>query len=483
MKYHFLLLLIPLFLTGCGTTDYSSLRDDFYAGNYDSASSGFRSLYEDSDDKDRLLYLMEAGIVFHTKGDFETSNKVFLDANDVAETIRKSITGQTAAFLLNDNETNFRGESYERILIKFYIALNHLMMGEYEKAKVWFRKLDLEHREMKWMEAVYRQNLMARYLDAIISESRDSFNDARVQYKNIEMISENTIPVIGDRYVLAVKEGDRGDMARYSSGQRQVLAYNTSLTPIPYNPKLAEVVVINQGGKAAIKVSRGKIKDDRALYIALVASIHAAIRSGSYAISATTVLLGIANAENPVPKYEYQDKFGMGPLMVRANQRDLGKTVMYNDYSNTAMANFNDQHDRIVATNAASIATKFVAATVAAHASSQMVKSQTRALGGIAGPLAGLAAEAAIGAGAGVGVMVSIEPDLRSWSLLPSNFQARRFFLEPGEYHFQFAIPGLPGQYSSDVTVNARSGKPIFINIRSIKNRVFVTKSGEIPSE
>src|SRR5690606_6997050 len=104
-------------------------------------------------------------------GDYESSNKAFRDAENVADNIKVSISRQGLSFLLSDNESNFTGEDFERVLIKFYIALNFIFLGEYENAKIYFRRLDLELREMKYVQGKYKQNLFARYLDAVLSET------------------------------------------------------------------------------------------------------------------------------------------------------------------------------------------------------------------------------------------------------------------------------------------------------------------------
>lgn len=82
---------------------------------------------------------MEAGTIFHTKGDYATSNKVFKDAEVIADQIQTSITKEGLAFMLSDNESNFKGESFERVLIKLYMAINYLMLGDVESSKRYFK--------------------------------------------------------------------------------------------------------------------------------------------------------------------------------------------------------------------------------------------------------------------------------------------------------------------------------------------------------
>jgi len=86
-------------------------------------------------------------MIFHTKGDYESSIKAFKEAEDLADNIKVSITRQGLSFLLSDNESNFTGEDFERVLIKFYIALDYIFLGKYEDAKIYFRRLELSSKK------------------------------------------------------------------------------------------------------------------------------------------------------------------------------------------------------------------------------------------------------------------------------------------------------------------------------------------------
>ncbi len=74
-----------------------------------------------------------------------------------------------------------------------------------------------------------------------------------------------------------------------------------------------------------------------------------------------------------------------------------------------------------------------------------------------------------LGMGAGKAVAATVEADLRCWRLLPSNFQIKRIFLEPGEYKISFKFgsantitTGMPQK------VVIKSKQPAFVNIRSM---------------
>ncbi|MCS7074164.1 MAG: hypothetical protein NZ108_06840, partial [Bacteroidia bacterium] len=81
------------FLLNCATSYnqiIGNVERSIYKGDYESAVNQLRNLVNDSENKDRLLFLMEAGVVLHNKGDYSGSNKAFLQAEEISDEIRKS---------------------------------------------------------------------------------------------------------------------------------------------------------------------------------------------------------------------------------------------------------------------------------------------------------------------------------------------------------------------------------------------------------
>ena len=236
---------------------------------------------------------------------------------------------------------------------------------------------------MKVMDSKYKQNLFARYVDAVVSEQLKSYNDARVSYKNIMEINPDNKEILADRYVLAVKEGDTRDQAKFAEGRNYIKAYNTNLQPIPYNTDLAEVLIINQAGKAATKESKGKIINEPMIQEALAKALEAALRNmKNEGISLGVVMAMVSNAENPIPEYKKREEQKANPIDIYANGVMLTNTKVYNDYSETAIANFNENYTTLVTKNIASIATKVAVAAVAAYAAGKAAESASKGRGG-----------------------------------------------------------------------------------------------------
>ncbi|TGN20935.1 hypothetical protein EHS15_01270 [Leptospira idonii] len=462
---------MSLLLLGCAS-DYNKIIEAtetaYYRQDYNSAIPSIRALYEDSASKDRLLFLMEAGMIFHSKGDYETANKVFKEAEDISENIRTSITKEGLAFLLSDNESNYTGEDFERVMIKYYIASNYLMLGDLENAKIYFRRLDFELKEMRFTTAQYRQNNAARLIDAYVSEKLGRYNDSRVQYKNMEQLIANSPTVMSDRYVLAVKEGDSRDQGKYAKGAGFVQAYNRSMQRTDVkSDNLSEVVIIHEAGKSAIKESRGKLLEDEYFALALRGAIEIAIRTEGAGASVSGVLATLSTAENPIPIYKERDPSGSRKRHFYINDVDVGTAEIMNNYSETAIKNFNDNYKALITKNLTSLAVKIVAAVIASEAAAKAIESSMgrKEKDDLVSSLVRMAA----GAAAGLATAQTIGPDLRCWRTIPSNFQVKRIFLAPGEYSFAMesdsnTISNAP----SSITVE--EGKSLYLSIRSYSN-------------
>ncbi|WP_246048089.1 hypothetical protein [Leptospira ilyithenensis] len=473
-KYSSFFAILGFAVLGCAS-DYKKLieatENAYFSKNYDSAIPSIRALYEDSATKDRLLFLMEAGMIFHSKGDYESSNKVFKEAEDLSENIKTSITKEGLAFLLSDNESNYTGEDFERVMIKYFVASNYLMLGDLENAKIYFRRLDFELKEMKFIAAEYRQNNAARLIDAFVSEKLGRYNDARVQFRNMEQLMSGNSVLMSDRYVLAVKENDSRDMGKYAKGAPFVQAYNQSMQKVDIkSPNLSEVIIIHEAGKSATKESRGKLLEDEYFALALRGAIEIAIRTEGAGASVSGVLATLSTAENPIPIYKERDLEGSDKRHFYINGTDVGAPEILNNYSDTAMKNFNDNYKAIITKNLSSLAVKIVAAVIASEAASRAIESsmgdrKKRGEGDLVSSLIRLAA----GAAAGLATAQTIAPDLRCWRTIPANFQVKRIFLEPGEYSFSLEeTSGLVTNAPSKIVVE--EGKPLFLSIRSYIN-------------
>lgn len=462
------LALLLMASNGCAGSYAKKIRaseEFFFNGDIDGAVATITPLAQDSTARDRLLYYMEAGVVYHSKADYRTSNEIFARADEMAEAIKTSITGSAKSFLLNDREADFQGENFERILIKYYLALNHVLLGDLPAAKRSLRRLEADLKEMKYEDASYKQVLIARYLDALVSEELGQYNDARAQYRNLENFGVDGIWLMRERYLLAQHARDAVDLARYSSGRQAPL-----IVPAQ-GQQTGELVVLLQSGKASVKASRGNLMGDREFALALRIAIDVAILSDGKGLSTAGVIAMLGTAENPIPRFAERDRGNVPALSV--NGIELSGSAQLTDFDLIAQKNFNDNYSSYINKNVASIATKIVVAAVAADAVARQIRKNNN---GIVGALGGLA----VGLGAGGAVAATVKPDLRSWHMLPSGFHALRVTLPAGKYNLS-AQGGLVLYGERPGELEVLPGKKTFVSLRAFRRGLYTAGAATTP--
>ena len=165
----------------------------FYKGDFKGAANILKPLAAKKD-KDQLLYMMEAGLMFHTAGNYKLSNHILLKAAKIAVIKPVSVSKQIKSLLSNERSSNYRGEDFEKVLIHMYAGLNFLLLKKYDSARIEFKAVNQELSKIKSEsgKARYKQNIMAKYLFGIAYElSGDKNKDvndlesAVVEYKQI----------------------------------------------------------------------------------------------------------------------------------------------------------------------------------------------------------------------------------------------------------------------------------------------------------
>ena len=135
-------------LAGCSHADrMRPTVEAFSRGAYPKAVEDFEPLLKSRRDsrKDRLLYELEAGLLYAAAGDRERSRSALDHADqemwrylDSEPDVR--VSEQAVAILTNQTVIPYRGTTYDRILCSTYQALNHLDRGDLESAGVSLRR-------------------------------------------------------------------------------------------------------------------------------------------------------------------------------------------------------------------------------------------------------------------------------------------------------------------------------------------------------
>lgn len=183
-------------LSGCAT--YSSrtaaLRPQLAAGDFDAA---LKTIDEGTGSHDRLLTLLERGLVLHYADRWEESNEVFSAAELLAEDLyTKSVSQGVASLVSSDESIDYRARPYELAMVPYYKALNYEYLGLPRESVVEARRA--EELQAAAVEATLgdvreadRADLARIRIDpfllwfaGMLREQAGETNDAFVSYRN-----------------------------------------------------------------------------------------------------------------------------------------------------------------------------------------------------------------------------------------------------------------------------------------------------------
>lgn len=157
--------------------------------------------------KDRVLYYLDLGMLYHYAGDYRKSNEMLTQAeNNMEELYTKSISKAAMSMLLNDNVLEYSGEDYEDIYTNVFKALNYLALSQSDEAFVEIRRINmkldlLEDKygrlasemnkssynkiKLKTGENRFLNDALGRYLSMLLYRKEGKLDDARIDREKI----------------------------------------------------------------------------------------------------------------------------------------------------------------------------------------------------------------------------------------------------------------------------------------------------------
>ncbi|MFZ5979409.1 MAG: hypothetical protein ACOYVF_02150 [Candidatus Zixiibacteriota bacterium] len=205
-----------LLLVGCASMAtknafYKPITAELQSGNISTAAAMLEQAREDDKiaRKDRLLYYIDAGLLQHYAGHYDTSNQRLHEAEQAAEELfTKSISRAALSLLLNDNALEYAGEDYEVLYTNLIKALNYVSLNDFDGAFVEIRRanLKLELLQQKYAGAAeqlqygnpddsdrvelpyevdeidFHNDAFARYMSMHMYAAEGKFDDARIDY-------------------------------------------------------------------------------------------------------------------------------------------------------------------------------------------------------------------------------------------------------------------------------------------------------------
>lgn len=199
----------------------------------------------DKPSDDQLVYLLEYGTALQIAGNYKESNDIFLKADKLVDLNDfHSVSNITAATLGSETMIQYKGESYEKVLINAFLAINYLMLGLPDDAVVEARRVNEKLVKMKLDgRKPYELNPFAKYLSALIWESEKKFDDAYIAYKEAYDL-DPTIPFLPEDLIRSAKNARRDETYRDWKSKFSEVKEDPSW----YDRTTGELVVIFQQG-------------------------------------------------------------------------------------------------------------------------------------------------------------------------------------------------------------------------------------------
>jgi uncharacterized protein len=423
-----LALAVVLVASGCRTYKgrTGAARAAFYRGDFERAAD----LYARGSSKpgrNRLLYLLDAGMAYRAAKDWDQSNRCFIAADNLIEELNfKSRSEAVASLIWDDRALTYRGEEFEAVLVNTFLALNWLQQGapqSAEKALVECRRFDWKLRQFRDRRgSEYLQNAFSRYLSGAAYEMDGEPNDAYIDYQAVHKLRPDFQPVKRDLVRLAARLGFADHLEKWEKKfgikhEAEALAGS------------GEVLVVLEAGRAPEK---GPINEDEFLHL---------------------------------PKYYSFAALEAGAEVVVKDQT-LARTIVLEDIDATARKTLSK---RLAGTVAKKIG-KGVIKVGAALGTRMLVREATRRRmkkyqSRLVSDLAALLVYALLSA--------TDRTDTRCWMALPANLQVARLRLPAGEHTVRLHITGPGGERTGHVVefskVQVRKGGITLLATRTLQ--------------
>ncbi|MFT4587690.1 MAG: hypothetical protein ACI9VS_001614 [Candidatus Binatia bacterium] len=402
-----------LFNVGCATYTKQSadMMAKWEAGNALGAAVEFgEKAVKSKDNKDSVIWNLEAGAAYRAAGEYETSNR-FLDAaadriDRHEEKANIEVGKEAGALMTNQQNLPYKGKSYDKIMLHTYKAMNYLAMGDIDRARpeiirAYQRQTDAvddnKRRIEKAMEAEEeskeKEKIEKARQDAKFAESLDSVTSDLEGFK-FYADYVNPFTVYLDALFFLHAGGTGSDLERANksfdrivetAGDNRFIQEDLQVIQAALqgaSPKPCTYVIFETGRAASLD----QIRIDIPIIIAKVSYVGAAF-----------------------PKLKLHPNY-TPVLMIRAGGVDYETEIVASMDSMVAL-DFKNEFPVIV--------TKTLISTVAKATAAYLVNdaaAQQDALVGLFSKIATAAAQAAVNIA-----------DTRSWNTLPKEFQVARF--------------------------------------------------------
>jgi hypothetical protein len=242
--------LVGLFFafSGLGCATYQGkvgvARDALADGDFEKAYADLKPLAE-KDNADQLVYLLDYATALQIGGNYPESNKVFLQADRLTDLVDyHSVSKIATSLALSEEMSQYKGDTFEKIFINAYLAMNFLEMGKLDDALVEARRINEKYVKFRSDDKQkFELNSFSKYLSAVIWEANRNYDDAYIAYNETYKI-DSAISTLPEDLIRSAKNARRMDA--YQDWKKKYP--NVKEDPSWYDKKNGELVILYQQG-------------------------------------------------------------------------------------------------------------------------------------------------------------------------------------------------------------------------------------------
>ncbi|MBI5555823.1 MAG: hypothetical protein HY920_08255 [Elusimicrobia bacterium] len=464
------LLLVLFILAGCGAnrlTYYDTLNN--YVSQKKIAEAN-KQVEDNADkfygEKERLLYYLDHGYLFHIGGDYPKSNLMLDEARKLAKDyFTKSITQEASTFLVSDNLRPYYGEDFERAITHVFSSLNYVFLDKSEDALVEARAVDdfLKLLQTNYgSKNTYKEDGFIRYIMGLLYENEGELNDAFISYRKALYTYRDQQKSLGTEIPqdLFNSAMDAAASLQFNS-EREELRKDFSKQASSFDQSKAaktdgEIVVIHYNGLVPHKVDNIlEIAFGKAwVYVGAVKTEGAAAESVS---TAGTAIRSIAADEQIIaafPKY-VPTNYTITSSIVELGDKSK-PTEVVEDVGKIAVKSLADRLGRIYAKTIARAAIKYALSRAARQ---KIEEKSNNAVGAFL-----------LSSTVKMAAALSEKSDKRCWQVLPDTIRMARFRVPEGNYslkinYYNRSGGKVAGEEKTGVAV--KKGKKTFILVQT----------------
>ncbi len=457
-----------------------------------------------------LLFHMEAGQLKRLGGNTAGSTASWLLADEFVraweEELKRDpgkLLGNLASVTLNDTLRTYEGRDYEKVMLNVGLALNHIAVNDWDKARVEIRKMH------------ERQALIADYQSKVIEKAKEEAAGKKLKVTSFKELGGYPIETLEDPEVQKLANSYESAFGHYLAGYVYESLGDTSLAAAGYrkaaemrpNVPLIEAAlreldrrtappVVRQVAPVvpvapAARTPRGRQPPARANSKApapppppvAAAPAPAPVDNNSLLVDTLIVAeMGLAPAVEtqkialllPIPC-----RSGLCPQMValswpvvRPVTSSYPGSVRINDQDVplTFMTSINTMSRRAIYDEMPAIMARTSIRAIAKVVAQQAVDESTSRAGAALGPFGGL-----ISLATKVAVAATEVADERVWRTLPDSYHIARVMLPPGKHKMSVNIGGIIRQYEFTV-----AGKYAVTAMRVTGNQLYALSPASV---